>query len=51
MYFAFKCVRIANEKNRSNNWWVLLAGFFGVFAYILIEYLPPLPPKKEKGIT
>jgi len=41
-YFAFKCVDVAKEKNRSNNLWVILALLFGIIAYFVAVYLPPI---------
>jgi len=41
LYFAFKCVEIANKKNRSNNFWVVMALLFGIFAYFVIVYIVP----------
>ena len=39
--FAFACVREAKRKHRLNNWWVLAAAIFSVFAYLVVLYLPP----------
>ncbi len=51
IYFAFRCVKIANEKNRSNNFWVIMACLFGIFAYLIIRDLPSLDKGRgdEKG--
>jgi hypothetical protein len=38
--FAFACVRAAKRKGRLNNWWVVAAAMFGVFAYATILALP-----------
>ena len=39
--FTVLCIREANKKGRLNTWWILAAFIFGVFAYIVINKLPP----------
>lgn len=48
MYYASQCVKIARRKKRSNNLWVILAGFFGIIAYWLIQCLPEKNEDKDK---
>jgi hypothetical protein len=38
--FAFACVREAKRKGLLNNWIVLAAATFGIFAYLFIRWLP-----------
>jgi len=45
--FAFACVYEVKRKGRLNNWWVLAAAVFGVFAYLVALYLPPKLPAQN----
>jgi predicted membrane channel-forming protein YqfA (hemolysin III family) len=43
MASIFGCYKLAVDKNRSVDGWLLLGVFFGVFALLVISILKPLP--------
>ncbi len=43
----FGCYKLAVDKNRSVDGWLLLGVFFGVIALVVIAILKPLPKQLE----
>ena len=49
IFIAILCGVVANNKNRSVLGWLLLGGLFGIFAFILLLFLPTIKIEEAKN--